>query len=48
MLVEIKEFDDDGIGDNEFQVLLTEFKSGLGDYLKTQPGTASGAELWPI
>jgi amidase len=36
-LVEIKEFDDDDIGDNEFTVLLTEFKAGLDAYLKASP-----------
>ena len=36
-LVEIKEFDDEAIGDNEFAVLLTEFKAGLNDYLATSP-----------
>jgi amidase len=37
VLVEIKEFDDSGIGDNEFKVLLAEFKAGLGDYLRGSP-----------
>ena len=36
-LVDIKEFDDDGIGDNEYAVLLSEFKAGLNDYLRTSP-----------
>jgi len=36
-LVEIKEFDDKAIGGNEFAVLLTEFKAGLNDYLKSSP-----------
>ena len=36
-LVEIKEFDDTAIGDNEFKVLLAEFKAGLNDYLKASP-----------
>jgi amidase len=36
-LVEIKTFDDKGIGDNEFQVLLTELKAGMADYLKSSP-----------
>jgi len=36
-LVEIKEFDDKDIGANEFAVLLTEFKAGLHDYLRTSP-----------
>lgn len=37
ILVDIKEFDDKDIGDNEFEVLLTEFKAGLNDYLRTSP-----------
>ncbi len=37
VLVEIDKFDDKPIGGNEFQVLLTEFKAGLNDYLKTTP-----------
>ena len=36
-LVDIKEFDDDGIGDDEYAVLLTEFKAGLNDYLRSSP-----------
>ncbi len=36
-LVDIKDFDDDGIGANEFKVLLTEFKAGINDYLATTP-----------
>jgi amidase len=36
-LVEIKEFDDKDIGENEYQVLLSEFKAGLNDYLRTSP-----------
>jgi amidase len=36
-LVEIKEFDDKAIGDNEFKVLLSEFKAGLNDYLRNSP-----------
>jgi amidase len=36
-LVDIKEFDEEGIGDNEFTVLLVEFKAGLNDYLRTSP-----------
>jgi amidase len=36
-LVEIKEFDDKDIGANEFAVLLTEFKAGLNDYLRSSP-----------
>ncbi|HET9336015.1 MAG TPA: amidase [Sphingomicrobium sp.] len=37
ILVEIKEFDDKEIGANEFKVLLTEFKAGLNDYLRSSP-----------
>ena len=36
-LVDIKEFDDSKIGNNEFTVLLTEFKAGLNDYLTGSP-----------
>jgi amidase len=36
-LVEIKKFDDAGIGANEFTVLLTEFKADLNSYLKGSP-----------
>ena len=36
-LVDIDKFDDKDIGANEFQVLLTEFKAGLNDYLKSTP-----------
>ena len=36
-LVEIKEHDEGAMGSNEFTVLLTEFKSGLDDYLKSSP-----------
>ncbi|WP_324806176.1 amidase [Sphingomonas sp. LY29] len=36
-LVDIAKFDDAGIGSNEFTVLLTEFKDGLNDYLKSSP-----------
>lgn len=36
-LVEIKEFEDKDIGANEFSVLLTEFKAGLNDYLRSSP-----------
>ena len=36
-LVEIKEFDEKDMGSNEFKVLLMEFKSGLGDYLRSSP-----------
>jgi amidase len=33
----IENFDDDEVGDNEFTVLLTELKIGLGNYLKSSP-----------
>ena len=36
-LIEIKEFDDKLIGPNEFAVLLTELKDGLGKYLRSSP-----------
>ena len=36
-LVEIKEFDRGPIGSHEFTVLLTEFKAGLNDYLRSSP-----------
>ena len=36
-LVEIKKFDDSGIGKNEFKVLLTELKVDLNAYLKGSP-----------
>jgi amidase len=36
-LVEIKQFDEGAMGSNEFTVLLTEFKAGLNDYLKSSP-----------
>ncbi len=36
-LVEIKKFDDKAIGDNEFAVLMSEFKAGLDEYLRTSP-----------
>jgi len=36
-LVEIKKFDEKDMGKNEFQVLLMELKSGLGDYLQSSP-----------
>ncbi|HEX2802473.1 MAG TPA: amidase [Sphingomicrobium sp.] len=38
-LVDIKDFDDEGLGRNEFKVLLVEFKAGLNDYLATTPAT---------
>lgn len=44
-LVEIKKFDQKGIGSNEFQVLLAEFKAGLNDYLKTTPATVQSRTL---
>ena len=37
VLIEIKRFDRGPIGPNEFTVLLTEFKAGLDDYLRTSP-----------
>ncbi|HUE78326.1 MAG TPA: amidase [Sphingomicrobium sp.] len=37
VLVDIKEFDDKDIGDNEYAVLLTEFKAGLNAYLAGSP-----------
>lgn len=36
-LVEIKKFDDGGIGDNESLVLYAELKATLADYLKSSP-----------
>jgi amidase len=36
-IVEIKEFDEKDMGRHEFTVLLTEFKAGLNDYLRTSP-----------
>jgi amidase len=36
-LIEIEEMDRREIGPNEFKVLLTEFKAGLNDYLRTSP-----------
>jgi amidase len=36
-LVEISKFDDKAIGGNEFQVLLTELKATMNDYLATTP-----------
>jgi amidase len=45
VLVEIKAFDDSGIGDNEFKVLLSEFKAGLGDYLRTSPAPLPARSL---
>lgn len=44
-LVEIKEFDDSGIGENEFAVLLSEFKAGIGDYLKNSPAALPARSL---
>ena len=37
ILVDIKAFDDEGIGRNEFTVLLTELKVGLAKYLQGSP-----------
>ena len=45
VLVEIKAFDDAGIGENEFKVLLTEFKAQLGDYLKGSPAPLPARSL---
>jgi len=36
-LVEIKKFDEGAMGSNEFTVLLSEFKAGLNDYLRSSP-----------
>lgn len=36
-LVDLPEFDRSGIGQNEYQVLLTEFKAGLNSYLRSSP-----------
>ena len=47
-LVEIDKFDDRDIGANEFQVLLTEFKAGLNDYLKTTPPSVQARTLADI
>ena len=44
-LVEIKKFDDSGIGENEFQVLLSEFKATLGDYLRGSPAPIPARSL---
>jgi len=44
-LIEIAKFDDKDIGDNEFAVLLTEFKAGLDAYLATSPATISVRNL---
>jgi amidase len=44
-LVEIKEFDDKGIGQNELTVLLIEFKAGLNAYLSTSPAPISVRSL---
>lgn len=45
VLVEIKEFDDSGIGDNEFKVLLSEFKAGVGEYLRSSPARLPARSL---
>lgn len=37
VLVDIKKFDDSRIGGNEYQVLLAEFKDGIGRYLRSSP-----------
>ncbi|MEO7189048.1 MAG: amidase [Sphingomicrobium sp.] len=36
-LVDIKQFDDEDFDEQEFQVLLTELKDGLGKYLRSSP-----------
>ncbi len=45
ILVDIKTFDGKGIGPNEFQVLLTEFKDGLNQYLANTPATVRSRTL---
>jgi amidase len=45
ILVDIKKFDDKGLGKNEFQVLLTEFKAGLNAYLATTPPAVTSRTL---
>jgi amidase len=37
VLVEIRHFDEGPMGDHEFTVLLTEFKAGVNDYLRSSP-----------
>jgi amidase len=44
-LVEIKEFDDKAIGDNELIVLLTELKAGMNAYLATTPPSVRSRTL---
>ncbi|MEO7601951.1 MAG: amidase [Sphingomicrobium sp.] len=45
VLVEIKAFDDGGIGDDEFKVLLSEFKAQVGVYLKASPAALPARSL---
>ena len=45
VLVEIEKFDDKGISENEFHVLLAEFKAGLNSYLQTTPLTVKTRSL---
>ncbi|HET9810686.1 MAG TPA: amidase [Sphingomicrobium sp.] len=45
ILVDIDKFDDSAIGDNEFDVLLDEFKTGLNDYLATTPPSVKSRTL---
>ena len=44
-LIDIKKFDRKGIGANEFQVLLTEFKDGINRYLTAAPATVRSRTL---
>ncbi len=44
-LVDIKTFDDDEIGRDEFTVLLTEFKAGINAYLATTPPAVQSRTL---
>ncbi len=45
ILVDIKKFDDSGIGANEFKVLVDEFKTGINDYLATTPPAVQSRDL---
>jgi len=45
ILIDIDDFDDEVIGRNEFQVLLTEFKAGLNAYLATTPASVTTRSL---
>jgi amidase len=47
-LVEIKEFKQEGIGGNEFKVLLTELKADLNAYLATTPPTVRTRTLGDV